>query len=396
MAPVSAEPAVFTLRLLRDLATDVRPEVWDALVPPSEPFLRWGWLASLEESGCVGGRSGWRAQHLTLWQEERLVAACPLYLKTNSEGEFVFDHGWAEAAERAGLAYYPKLLVGVPFTPAVGRRFLVAPELARDGVIRALGQALRELCDEHELSSVHVNFCDDDEARALREVGFEERLGFQYRWRNRGYREFDDWLGALRHQRRKAVRREQRELAEQGVVLRTFRGDEIPDDLFPQMYRLYLTTVDKYVWGRRYLNERFFELLRERFRSPLTFITAWRGPELLAGTFNVASSEALYGRYWGTHEELRFLHFNVCYYASIEECIARGIGRFEPGAGGDFKRLRGFDPEATRSLHYVREPRFARAVEHFLAAERAEVERVIGILLEHTQHRRDRPLGGAD
>lgn len=393
---MSDERATFSLRILTNLSSDVRCEAWDALVPADQPFLRWGWLASLEEARCVGGQSGWSAQHLTLWHGEQLVGACPLYLKTNSEGEFVFDHGWAEAAYGAGIEYYPKMLVGVPYTPAAGVRFLVAPELERRGIVRALGQALRDLCDEHEFSSVHVNFCLDDEADTLREIGFGERLGFQYRWRNPGYGCFEDWLAALRQKRRKEVRREQRLLGEQGVELRAHWGDEIPDDLFPAMYRLYLTTVDKYAWGRRYLNEEFFELLRQRFRPHLAFLTAWRGEELLAGTFNVASQDALYGRYWGTHEELRFLHFNLCYYQSIEECIQRGIGRFEPGAGGDFKRLRGFDPEPTRSMHYVREPRFRHAVERFLATERAEVERIIGVLLEHTQNRRDGGPGAED
>lgn len=379
------EPRMFTLRILTQLANDVRPEEWDALVGDESPFLEWGWLASLEEARCVGGRTGWSPQHLGLFEDDRLVAACPLYLKTNSEGEFVFDYAWANAAHGAGIEYYPKLLVGVPFTPVTGRRFLVAPHLDRRGVVKMLGKALRDLCDDNEVSSVHVNFCDDDEAEALREIGFSERLGFQYKWRNRGYQTFDDYLGALRHKRRKEVKRERRELASQGIEIAARRGDEIPDELFAPMYELYLTTVDKYVYGRRYLTNRFFELLRQRFRRNLCFITAQRGDDLLAGTFNVQKAGALYGRYWGTYQEIRFLHFNVCYYATIEHCIREGLQRFEPGAGGEFKWLRGFDPEPTRSMHYLRDPRLAAAVERFVQAERREIDRVMLAMREQSQ-----------
>lgn len=387
-APVTTpeqEPRMFTLRILTQLASDVRREEWDALVGDQSPFLEWGWLASLEEARCVGGRSGWSPQHLALYENDVLVGACPLYLKTNSEGEFVFDYAWANAAHGAGIEYYPKLLVGVPFTPVAGRRFLVAPHLYRPGIVKMLARALRDLCDENEVSSVHVNFCTDDEAEALREVGFSERLGFQYKWRNRGYGDFEDYLAALRHKRRKEVRRERRELAAQGIEIETRQGDAIPDDLFGPMYELYLTTVDKYVYGRRYLTKRFYELLRERFRHNLCFITARHGGDLLAGTFNVQKSGVLYGRYWGTFQEVRFLHFNLCYYATIEHCIRDGLQRFEPGAGGEFKWLRGFDPEPTRSMHHLRDPRLAAAVERFVQAERREIDRVMLAMREQSQ-----------
>jgi uncharacterized protein len=382
---LETEAPVFSLRVLTSLANDVRPEEWDALVGDESPFLEWGWLASLEEARCVGGRTGWMPQHLALYQDETLVAACPLYVKSNSEGEFVFDYAWANGAERAGIEYYPKMLVGVPFTPATGVRFLVSPHLDRAAVVRALGQALRELCEEHELSSVHVNFCMPEEAAALAQVGYLERHGFQYKWRNQGYRDFDDYLGALRHKRRKEIKRERRILHEQAVSIEALVGDEIPDAIFEPMYRLYLTTVDKYYYGRRYLTPRFFELLKGRFRKNLCFIVAWRHGQLLAGTFNVQKSGVLYGRYWGTAEELRHLHFNVCYYATVEHCIRSGLERFEPGAGGEFKWLRGFDPEPTRSLHWVRDPRLADAVARFLDVERREIERVIQSMRAQSQ-----------
>ncbi len=186
----SEDPALFSLRVLTQFAYDVRREEWDALVGDGSPFLEWGWLASLEEAGCVGGDTGWSPQHLALYQDDKLVAACPLYLKTNSEGEFVFDYAWANAAHRGGIEYYPKMLVAVPFTPASGIRFLVAPHLDRGGIIRALGKALRDLCHENEISSIHVNFCEEDEAEVLADVGFVERKGFQSKWRNHGYVSF--------------------------------------------------------------------------------------------------------------------------------------------------------------------------------------------------------------
>lgn len=396
MSSPASDPPLFTLRVITQLANDVPREEWDALAAGESPFLEWGWLASLEEARCVGGRTGWSPQHLCLFQDERLVAACPLYLKTNSEGEFVFDYSWANAAFGAGIDYYPKMLVGVPFTPVAGRRFLVAPHLERRAIVRMLGQALRDLCEENEISSVHVNFCAEDEAEVLREVGFAERVGFQYKWRNRGYASFEDYLAALRHKRRKEVRRERRELRTQEVEIASHVGSEIPDELFAPMYQLYLTTVDKYVYGRRYLTKRFFELLRQRFRHNLCFITARRRGELLAGTFNVQKGGALYGRYWGTHEELRFLHFNVCYYATIEHCIAAGLERFEPGAGGEFKWLRGFDPEPTRSLHYLRDPRLAAAVQRFVQAERREVDRVMSAMREQSQLKRNAAVEAGD
>ncbi|MFP6663648.1 MAG: GNAT family N-acetyltransferase [Deltaproteobacteria bacterium] len=368
---------ILTIRTLTRLSQDVSAEAWDGLVGDGSPFLEWGWLASLEDAGCVGTGTGWGPHHLTVWKGERLIAACPLYLKGNSEGEFVFDYAWANAAEGAGIEYYPKMLVAVPFTPAEGLRFLVAADVDRPAMIRMLGAALIDLCRENEISSIHVNFCAEDEAEVLQELGYGLRLGYQFKWRNHGYEVFDDYLAALKQKRRKEVKRERRILGEQEIVITPRVGDEIPDALFDSMYKLYLTTVDKYVYGRRYLTPEFFDLLRERFRRNLCFLVAERAGELIAGTFNVQKSGVLYGRYWGTFEDVRFLHFNVCYYATIEHCIDSGLRRFEPGAGGEFKWLRGFDAEPTRSLHWLRDPRLGHAIENFLESERQQVEGII-------------------
>jgi hypothetical protein len=360
----------------------VAPEAWNALVGEESPFLEWEWLASLEEAGAVGAGEGWLPRPLVAREGERLLAACPVYVKAHSEGEFVFDFAWADAAERAGIPYYPKLLVGVPFTPVAGARFLVAPGEDRARWTRHLAGALRQLCADHGLSGVHVNFCREEERDALDGEEFLPRVGIQYHWRNAGYACFEEWLAALRSKRRNQVRRERAFVREQGIRVETLAGAEIPDELFAPMYACYRSNVDAHAWGRRYLNARFFELLRERFRERLCFVVARRGREIVAGTTNVHKGDAFYGRYWGALEPLRHLHFDVCYYAAIEWCIARGIGRFEPGAGGNQKLLRGFDPQPTWSLHHLVEPRLARAVARHLELEREEARRALGALRE--------------
>jgi len=351
----------------------IEPAAWDALVGDACPFLEWNWLGSLEESGCVAPETGWLPQHLTLWDGGQLVGACPLYVKGHSQGEFVFDHGWAEAAQRAGIAYYPKLLSAVPFTPASGVRFLAHPRVDRIAVMRALGGALQDICRHHNFSSVHVNFCLPEEVEVLATLGFVHRTGYQFQWINPGWTSFKDYLAAFRSKRRVQIKRERRELAAQGIEIVAFAGDDIPDDLLPTMFRLYKSTIDKLFWGRLYLNAKLFDLLRGRWKHRLCFFVARRDGKTIAGTFTVRKNDVLYGRYWGAFEEHRFLHFNVCYYASIEYCLEQGISRFEPGAGGEFKYLRGFDARPTHSMHFIAEPRLARAVRDFLARERQAV-----------------------
>jgi len=373
---------------LCDGVASIPREEWNALVGDASPFLEWEWLASLEEAGCVGAEHGWQPHPLVLREDGRAVAACPLYVKHHSEGEFVFDWGWADAARRAGIDYYPKLLVGVPFTPVTGARFLTPPkasEAERRAAVAELGAGLRELCRANDLSGVHVNFCLPDEVEALQDTGYLLRVGLQYHWHNAGYASFDDYLGHLRAKRRNQVRRERRGVREQGVETRVLRGDAIPDALFAAMFDCYRTTVDAHFYGRRYLNHAFFELLRERFRERLCFVVARAGEEIVGGTTNVVKGDALYGRYWGGLRPVRFLHFDVCYYAAIEHCIEAGLARFEPGAGGDYKFLRGFDPQPTWSLHHLADPRLSRAVERYLAAEREDARQTIDVLQTHSQ-----------
>lgn len=362
---------------LEDGIARLDPAEWDGLVGDASPFLEWGFLASLEEAGCLDEDSGWAARPLVAREAGRIVAACPLYVKTNSEGEFVFDYAWADAAYRAGIDYYPKLLVGVPFSPVGGARFLVHPEADRAAWTERLGAGLRELCRANDLSSVHVNFCQPEEAEALRPLGFHTRVGLQYHWHNHGYADFEDYLAAFRSKRRNQVRRERREMERQGVTIRTYRGDEVTPDLVEPIFRFYLSTIRARAWGRQYLNREAFELFVERFRQRLCLVIADHEGEKIAGTFNVEKGDALYGRYWGATRMVRHLHFNVCYYAAVEHCIERGLARFEPGAGGEYKQMRGFDASPTFSAHYLADPRLGTAVERFLEAERAQAEDAI-------------------
>ena len=372
------------IALVRRMA-DIEREEWDELVgPDGSPFLEWDWLDALEQSGCVTAKTGWAPYHLTVREGGRLIAAAPMYLKGHSQGEFVFDHTWAEAAERAGMNYYPKLLVAVPLTPASGQRILTHPQRPRAPLLELVAQALRDVCTSNDISSVHVNFCAADEIAPLRAAGFLHRQGVQYHWNNRGYRSFDDYLAAMRSKRRTQVRRELRAVAEQDIAIAVHEGADIADDLFEPMFRIYLSTIDKLYWGRQYLNQRFFTALRRRWKRNLCFVVARRRGEIVAGAVDVQKAGVLYGRYWGCFEEVPYLHFAVCYYAGIEHCIRRGFVRFEPGAGGDYKHWRGFDATATHSLHYLPHPGFAKAVADFLARERDYVDAVIAGLQDRS------------
>ena len=362
------------LRVL-DRLGDVPAEAWDALGDgASTPFQKHAWLLALEEEGCAVEARGWQPRHLTLWRGERLVAAAPAYRRDGSEGEFVFDHGWANAAQRAGIRYYPKLTLAVPFTPATGRRVLVAPDEDRTALTREIFAHAQDLARAERLSSVHVLFPTDDEAEVGADAGAAVRHGVQFHWNNADYDGYDAFLARFDSKRRHQLRREERAAGEHGVTLRTRRGDALGEGDAALVHRLYRSTVDKFAWGRRYLHEGFFRRVLREFREHLEVVEAVRDGEVVAGAFNVASPTHLYGRYWGCFEELPFLHFNVCYYHSIRECIGRGVQRFEDGAGGEHKVSRGFEPAVTRSLHWMLNPALDAAVRDFVQRERAAIE----------------------
>jgi hypothetical protein len=377
-----------TIKIIRKISEVERAD-WDRLLHEGSPFMKWDWLDSLEKSGCVQERTGWLPHHIIVERGVAPVGACPMYLKFHSMGEFVFDFEWAEAARQFGIAYYPKMLVAVPFTPVTGARFLTAGHEERPQLIQLMGRALMQIAKENKISSIHVDFCLPDEAEALKRVGFTPRLGLQFHWQNRGYRSFDDYLGSFRSDRRTKIKRERREPAHQGIGIRVIEGEELASTHLRTMFELYKTHVDRLYYGRQYLTGAFFEELSRRFTSHICLIFAERNSRVIAGTFNVQDPKALYGRYWGVFQDERYLHFNVCYYSAIEHCIRKGFERFEAGAGGSFKQLRGLDPEPTTSMHYVVEERFRRAVERHLREERNAIDHKREVLLAKSQLKKE-------
>jgi predicted N-acyltransferase len=376
-----------TLKIVRKIA-DVAQRDWDAFVGDESPFLKWDWLDSLEQTGCVSESTGWLPHHLIAERDNKIIAVCPLYLKLHSMGEFVFDYEWADAAHRLGIQYYPKLLVGVPFTPVTGARFLTGAGAERKGLIRLMGQALAKIAGDNKISSVHVNFCLADEQEALEEVGFLPRVGLQFHWQNCGFASFEDYLASFRSDRRNKIKRERREIAQQGISIRAVQGDELTPGHVRTMFRLYKGHVDNLYYGRQYLTREFFDAVLNRFGQHLCLIFAERDGRIIAGTFNVRGDHVLYGRYWGAFEERPFLHFNVCYYSAIEHCIRSGWDRFEAGAGGSFKQLRGLDPEPTASMHFMVDQKFAQAVARYLKQERELMRQKRALLLDASQIKR--------
>jgi predicted N-acyltransferase len=364
------------LRVL-DWLAEVPQKSWDALVDPAAtPFLEWGWLESLESSGCVAPASGC-PRHLTLWRRGQLIAAAPAYAKDGSDGDFSRDWDFAHAAQRARAPFYPKLVLGVPFTPCTGRRILVAPGEDRAACTTVLLQAARELCRAERLPTLEVLFPDPAEAHELEQRGLAVRVDFQFHWRNASYGSIDEFLARFNSKRRAMIRRERAAPAEQGIELRTIRGAELADDPIGwgrQVYSLHRATIDKLPWGRGWLNRKFYELALTRLPDKIEIVEARRDGRIIAGAFNVASATHLYGRYWGCLEEHKFLHFNVCLYHSVQECIARGVQVFEGGAGGEHKLPRGFEPSPTFCAFEFQDGRLDASVRRFLRGERLERE----------------------
>ncbi len=336
---------------------------WDALAA-DDPFLSHAFLAALEDSGSVGHGTGWSPAPILVENEGRLVAAAPAYLKSHSQGEYVFDHGWADAWQRAGGAYYPKLQVAVPFTPVPGRRLLGS----RPQQLLAAAEAVTV---QNGLSSAHVTFLPEGEAEACAQRGWLVRHGIQYHWHNRGYAGFDDFLAALRSPKRKVIRRERAE-ARQGLEFRTLRGAEIGPAEWDAMWAFYQDTGGR-KWGHPYLTRAFFDLIAERMGDRLLLFLADRDGLPIAGALNLIGADTLYGRYWGALAEVPFLHFELCYYQAIEWAIAHGLSSVQAGAQGEHKLARGYEPVITRSAHFIPNPGFRDAVADFLEGERQAI-----------------------
>ena len=348
----------------------VDPAAWDALAPPGNPFLSHAFLAAMEASGSARDNTGWQPFHLLVEAGDRLVAAAPLYVKSHSYGEYVFDHGWADGFRRAGGQYYPKLLAAVPFTPVPGPRLLAADPEARDVLIASLKAVLRQL----RLSSLHVNFCTGEEAEALGQAGFLLRRGIQFHWRNEGYADFAAWLDRLKSAKRKMVRKERDQVQAAGVTLEAAHGESLTEELLEEFFPFYLATVDKR-WGNAYLSRDFFRRLgRDGLRDRVVLVVARHQGRMVGAALNLRGADTLYGRQWGCLEEFKFLHFEACYYQAIEFAIRHGLARVEAGAQGIHKLHRGYEPVWTHSAHLIADPGFSDAVSRFLASERMSQE----------------------
>lgn len=367
---------------------------WDALANPPgaehNPFVAHAFLAALEASGAVAAETGWAPQHLLLRDPAgRALAAAPCYLKGHSLGEYVFDHAWADAYQRAGGRYYPKLQVAVPFTPVTGPRLLAATPSLR----AALLAALRQACAEVGASSVHLTFVPPADAQALAAPDWLARTDLQFHWHNPGYASFEAFLASLSHSHRKQIRRERQAVAAAGVTLRWRFGGEIREADWDAFFAFYQHTGAR-KWGRPYLNRAFFSMLGAAMPQAVALLLAERGGRAIGGALNLLGSHALFGRYWGAVEEVPFLHFEACYYQAVELAIALGLQRVEAGAQGPHKLARGYLPAPTYSLHHLAHPGLASAVAAYLQAERAAVADEQRQLLAHAPFRRGEVAAG--
>src|SRR5262245_2378592 len=383
--PDGREPA--TIRSLRAIE-EIASASWDACAGGDNPFVSYAFLRALEDSKSVGSRTGWQPHHVVLEDAGgEVLAVAPLYAKTHSQGEYVFDHGWAQAYERAGGQYYPKLQVAVPFTPVPGPRLLVRPTADAPALRRALIGGLVEIARRAGVSSLHVTFSNDADTEALESAGLMLRLGCQYHWANQGYENFEDFLNALASRKRKQIRRERREAAAGGVILLTLEGDEIKPRHWETFFAFYMDTGGR-KWGRPYLTRDFFHRLGATMADKCVLILAEKDGDYVAGALNLRGRDALYGRHWGCLGEYRFLHFEACYYQAIDYAIRHKLPRVEAGAQGEHKIQRGYLPTPTWSAHWIRDPAFAAAVENFLARERSAMEAEMRGLMEYSPFRR--------
>lgn len=354
-----------------DRISEIPQSQWDALaIPLKTPFLEWEWLHNLENSGSAKAQTGWLPQHLTVWQDRQLIAAAPLYVKSHSYGEFVFDHQWADLAQRLGIQYYPKLLGMTPFTPAEGYRFLIAPGENEDELTALMVAAIDHFCDRHRISGCNFLYVDPEWRVVMERHGFMSWLHHSYVWTNQGFKTFDDYLAVFNANQRRNIKRERKAVVQAGLQVRTHAGDEISKSLLSQMYQFYSDHCDKFGWwGSKYLTKRFFEQLYPNYRDRVLLVAAYseendRHP--MGMSFCIAKGDRLYGRYWGCQQEIDCLHFDACYYTPIEWGIKHGIQIFDPGAGGRHKKRRGFPATANHSLHRYYHPRLSQILRSYI------------------------------
>jgi len=379
------ESGQFHLEILSKISDVTAPEWNGLLTEDSGPFLRHEFLSSLEETGCVGNNTGWQIAHLVLKLDKEIVGAMPLYLKQHSYGEYVFDWSWAQAYEQQGMNYYPKVLCAIPFTPVQGSRLLSKSGMNKELIYSKLISGLKSLVIDNELSSVHILFPQKDELGILNTQGFLLRDSVQFHWHNQGYQSFEQFLSSLTMKRRKNIRREREFVARQNISFRHISGKESTDQDWEFFYACYANTYYEHQ-SQPYLNEAFFKLWNKRLPENIHLIVAERNGVPIASSLLVVDTvmSKAYGRYWGSLEHVPLLHFETAYYQAIEFCIAAGIQTFEGGAQGEHKMARGFLPTKIQSAHFIKEPRFAKAVEHFLEREHQGIEVYVDELAEHS------------
>lgn len=381
------------ITIIRSLA-EIDAAEWDACACPEttdggrphDPFTTHRFLKALEDSGSVGTGTGWQPQYLTATIDGQIIGVAPMYAKSHSQGEYIFDHNWAHAYERAGGRYYPKLQIAVPHTPATGRRFLTRPGF-EDAGFGALVQGAVQLTENNMLSSLHVTFCTGEEAARAEVFGLMVRKSQQFHWRNDGYRDFDEFLGSLSSRKRKNLRKERATAQGFGGEIHTFTGSGIQQEHWDAFWIFYQDTGAR-KWGQPYLTRAFFDIAQEALRDDLALVLAKRDGRWIAGALNFIGRDALYGRYWGCVEHHSCLHFELCYYRAMDIAIAMGLGTVEAGAQGEHKLARGYLPTPTWSLHWMRDAGFARAVGAYLEAERAAVDEEIEVLTEYGPFKR--------
>lgn len=387
------DETVFKARIITGLA-EVNAEDWNRVANPTalsyDPFLSWEFLEALEVSGAARPETGWSPCHVLIeGPGDELLAAMPLYAKTNSQGEFVFDHSWADAYERAGGNYFPKLLSAVPFTPVTGRRFLIPPGPDQSRLQDALLSAALQVAAQNDFSSLHVNFVEPDFATEMAETGLLVRTDQQFHWHNDGYGHFDDFLGALSSAKRKNLRKE-RAKAQIGLSFKHLTGDQIEAHHWDAFFEFYMDTGAR-KWGYPYLNRDTFTLLGERLADKILLILAYDDDVPIAGALNLIGSDTLYGRYWGCTDPRPFLHFETCYYQAIDYAIAHGLSTVEAGAQGGHKLARGYVPVTTYSAHWIAHKGLRNAIDQYLERERDAVEHESKYLQKRTPFRKDQP-----
>lgn len=366
---------------------DIPAAQWNALALAGNPFVRHEFLLALERTRCVGAAAGWLPNHLILEDSERLLAALPLYRKSHSWGEFVFDWSWARAYDQAGLRYYPKLVSMPPFTPATGPRLLVAPDAPSDAKLR-LTQELLTLAKSGRMSSAHLLFLSEEDRLALSDQPFSWRKDCQFHWRNRGYGSFDDFIATFRADKRKKALRERRRIHEGGVTFRTLTGAEMDAPLWDVVFGFSAGTFEAH-GHEHYLNVEFFRAVSTVMPEAIVVKLAVYQGEPIATAIFFRGEKVLYGRYWGAAANYHSLHFETCYYQGIEYCIEQGLEHFEPGTQGEHKVARGFEPTTTWSAHWIADPRFRRAIDEYLNVERAQIDQYILEVEQHTPYRRN-------